>query len=263
MESQIACVEKDGMMNSRKIILHSMYHWQIHATLRCDRVCQWCDRLIGVVPWKNSDVLLDDICRAGKEVKSRGLKISWLRVSGGEPTLHPQLLELCKLLEEWKSISTKTIICTNKTIEEFPNVPEYRIRRSSVKRDPLKDGHNPNLISPYDMGLKTTIGIGHIPEYYYRCGLMRRCGQVFDAFGFTFCHRAGGIGRLIGIDPYSTVPLTKGIEDICRHCIYSIRRSDRLQLWKDVKDGKLKHPTETYRKGLERGPIELTRYQDR
>ncbi len=234
--------------------------FEIPITYRCDRTCQWCDRLIGIIPWKDSDVTLDDVRKAGVLVKSYELKITLLKVTGGEPTLHPHLAQICRMLADWTIGERMVRISTNKTRREFPGIAGIGLRRSPVKtfggsKIRTEGIHQPNFLSPVDLRLESSC--------VARCRLMQRCGLVFDAFGFTFCHYAGPVGRLLGIDPYGPEPVTKRNKEICRHCIHSLNKPTCRRLWLAVEKGELEHPSKTYREAMKREPITLTRFRDR
>ena len=111
-----------------------------------------------------------------------------------------------------------------------------------------------------DLGLQPIFG------FTRPCRIMIKCGRLFDAFGFSFCPNAGIRGRILRIDPYQPRPVLLGYPSMCQHCIFTLPTNQRTKLWQAVKDGKIEHPTKTYREGLERAleePVKFKRFQER
>ena len=96
-----------------------MTRFQINITYRCNLRCKWCIQFQDVLDWEDPDIEPEDLAVAGRIAVEDGLKISMLRVSGGEPTLHPRF-EDCyyAIRENWPTKErwmNKLIVCSNKT----------------------------------------------------------------------------------------------------------------------------------------------------
>jgi hypothetical protein len=156
-------------------------------------------------------------------------------------------------------------VCTNDTtgydFGDVLKVVSY-VRRSHPRGKlvlKFRYHHRPMLISPADLGLEG--------EMMGKCPRMDHCGVSFDAFGFTFCHSAGPLGRIFHVDPYSSMPVLKKDVALCRHCIISMPKPLRFSLWRDAERGKLEHPTPTFARALDHckkfGTMEFQRFQER
>jgi hypothetical protein len=238
--------------------------FEIPVMYRCNLKCDMCNRLIDLFPWSDSDVTVRDVRMAGRCVKASRIRVVSIKVSGGEPMLHPDLLRIVMELRKWKNEPFKMEVCTNGvTKHSFGRIRKLaRVRRSPPDEksgDNFVRYHKPVLISPVDLGLEGKMTKG--------CGVLHRCGRVFDAFGFTFCHRAGPLGRILHVDPYRFEPVLEKDDALCRHCIVSMPKVLRYRLWKEAREGGLKWPTPTFARALDRckesGPMEFRKWRSR
>jgi len=233
-------------------------------TYKCNAKCEECNRYLNFAPWSDSDLTLDDL-RVGYEVVVKsGLTIEKVRITGGEPLLHPRFAELMTFINEtWNKGyvrgRTRTAVFSN-GLTPLPDVPGCRFCVS--KLDAKHTHHSPPAISPADLGMEPVSGVDG--SYCHR---QRGCGRLFDAFGFSFCVFAGPIGRVLGIDPYSPTPNVDGTYEICRHCVFGVGIKKAFKLFAQVHSGELGYPTKTYREGFDRwendGPPKFKRFQDR
>ena len=216
---------------------------QVNLTYACNLACDMCIQFHDVIPWSNPmEIELDDIILAYEILKEHGIKTKTIRVSGGEPTMHPQYEKCIETLKKhWEY--DKFIICTNTLIDS--NIKDVKHRKSPPGwKEPR---HESWTISPDDLGIQTP---KQIP---ISCIVMKRCGRLFDSHGFGPCGNAGPIGRVLGIDPYSTTPVIQGHSaDMCKHCIGVLNKNQRNAIHNDVKKGKIEKITKTYREGFER-----------
>lgn len=231
--------------------------YQINLTYRCNLSCKWCISFIDNIPFEDSDITIEDLKIGGELVKQYGVQDGWLRVSGGESLLHPEVKECCRVIKEFWNGSKKTLF-TNGII----SVPKGLGIRYIVSPPGIgkKTQHTPPMISPADLGIEPVLG------FTRSCAMQSKCGRLFDAFGFSFCPYAGCIGRILKIDPYQSRPILMGLPSMCEHCLWSLSKVDRLRLSEDVKNGRLEYPTKTFREGVERHkeePIKYKKFQER
>ena len=224
--------------------------YEVDVTFRCNLACPLCDRLVGKLPINNSDVTVEDITVAGERIREAGLEVSRVKVSGGEPLLHKDATEICQVIEtQWPLIvGNKRVLCSN---GQLP-VPTGITYRKSISG--LPKAHTPATISPADLGLSGDGGCTGI------CRPQQFCGRAFDAFGFNFCPYAGIIGRIVGIDTYSSRPVLVGVREICKHCLFTIPAGKRLKLRKAAVEGELQYPTPTFREGIDRNQDQPTNW---
>jgi hypothetical protein len=128
--------------------------------------------------------------------------IRWERVHliGGEPTLHPSLLEIINLLIDYKNnYSPKTAIWlvtngyglhVNKVLEKIP--PSILIN-NSYKKTAVQLFYAFNM-APQD---KPNYKLG---EYEDGCANYSSCGIGLNPYGYYCCGIAGGIDRILGLD---------------------------------------------------------------
>ena len=88
---------------------------EIHITEKCNGKCFNCSNLAGIAP-SITELKIEDIIRFIDE--SIELNYIWdsIVLHGGEPTLHPDIDEICKLFHMYKikyAPSTKLLIATN------------------------------------------------------------------------------------------------------------------------------------------------------
>ena len=212
---------------------------------------------LDLVPWSDSDITIEDIRISGGIIKQCGFSVGRVRVAGGEPTLHKNLTECCDAITKYWGLK-RAVVCTNAIID-YPKGISFRNVESSPEHF-RKDVHKPPMVSPVDIGLDPVLGFNRL------CKFSHRCGALFDAFGFSFCPKAGAIGRLLGIDPYQAEPVLLGNENICKHCPYSLPEELRMQVSSDVRNGIIEYPTETYRNAIRKckeNPMKFKKFQDR
>ncbi len=249
---------KEIMKESNEIIHYSaVTQYQINFTYRCNLKCKWCIEHLNKLPWPDSDITVEDIKLGGRIAKNYVHQVGKLRISGGEPMLHPRVVECCKAIKEsWNG--DRLFFFTNGTFKLIKDLPvTYRVAPPS---DWKKKSFGPPMISPMDLGLQPMYG------FTRPCDMMNKSGRLFDAFGFSFCQHAGTTGRLLGIDAYEPRPVLLGIPSMCQHCIFTVPRKKQVELWQAVRDKKIEYPTKTYKEGLKRAleePIKFKKFQER
>lgn len=215
----------------------------VAPTYRCNLHCLMCNRWIDKFSWQgNSDVSVEAVRQAGLLLKEYGIKVNKVRVTGGEPTLHPQLKEIVDVIAtEWGVCRWTHVLTNGTTAKTRPvDIKATYSGGSGVAVGTKLSQHRPFSISPADLGMVGKYGTE------WPCEQQTGCGRLFDAFGFSFCVIAGSLGRLLRINPYSRTPVLKGNPDICKHCIFSIGRKARWRIWGRWAEGKQEPVTETF-----------------
>jgi len=228
----------------------------IALTYECNSSCKWCNRFLDKQPWPDSTMCVEDLHKGWEEVQKCGWEVIKVRVTGGEPLLHPQFLECMKVIrDKWDTHPTRRVPVFTSIPPSIPP-PKFSWRYKVSTHV-----HQPPMISPSDLGLEPIYGGG------LECKRQHGCGRLFDAYGFSFCMFAAPIGRLLHIDPYSPTPVLQGMKEICRHCPWSMGVKSAFHLFKKVVDGKMEYPTRTYREALERcetdGPLVMAKFGER
>lgn len=227
----------------------------ISPTMRCNWACKMCNRFLDKFPWPDPDLTVDEILEAGKMVELAGITINRIRVTGGEPTLHSDLPGVCDaILKSWKPERVIVVLTNGSNRIKEDGLPRVRWKRETSLSLKI---HKPWTISPADLGLSGEHGTRWV------CETQNGCGRGFDVHGFSGCVVIGAMGRMLGIDPYSREPSLWGHPDVCKHCLFSLSRKTRWGIWRDVANGALKFPTQTWAAAEQRGPMPLKMWRDR
>ena len=213
--------------------------FEFELTYRCNTVCKYCNRLLGVIDLPDSDLTMEQAVYACKQLKLHDWVPDKIKLSGGEPRMNENLSEIREyLLKELKPRRMWTL--TNGAGEL--NEKYVKLNGHKWHASPLpKQHHDPFLISPMDHGFEDQLDI---PS----CKTRRICGRAFDAHGFSFCPIAPMLGRLLRINPYRDEPYLGQDPEICKHCVDALPPEPRQKLFQIAIDGK--YPSPTYVKGL-------------
>lgn len=233
----------------------------IVPTYRCNLSCYNCNRHINLFKWQESENSVDLIRRAGEMVRAAGMEVHKVRLTGGEPTLHPDFVEIVQTVRKVWNPEQRIVVMTNGTNQPRPSLFRSFARYSHSSNGPKKaEEHVSYLVSPTDLGMTPELGVSH------DCFIQKGCGRLFDAFGFSFCILAGAMGRFLRIDPYSPTPILRGNPDICRHCVCSLPRPKRWKVWTTVRNKELPSVTPTLAAGIQafrESPFLFRRFEER
>lgn len=172
---------------------------EIDLTYDCQLKCLNCNRSCTQAPSKE----FMTIAQINKFVEeSVQQKTVWerIRLIGGEPTLHPDLLAIIKILLEYKhTFSPKTDIqlITNgfgpKVKEVLEQIPRDITIFNSQKKSSVQFFCSFNVAPQDSAGYKTG-------DYMGGCINSSSCGIGLNSYGYYCCGVAGGIDRVMGFD---------------------------------------------------------------
>lgn len=189
----------------------------------CDMRCNGCIAGMGyfdpVVPHYMSIDLINKFIDDTISMQHKWRQIS---LYGGEPTLHPQFIEILYAFNRLKCIipECKFIIITNKYPYNKDEFPEYW----EISSSNLKTNHNVFYISPYEVldgnvracSCAISCGLGiTISGKYGPCGLSDVIGRIFNYSGYD------SLIEIIDPDKYSDI-----CYQFCKYCIYSVNNND-------------------------------------
>ena len=242
--------------------------FSITLTYRCNARCSGCNRFLDLWEWDDSDVTLEELEKGYERVREAGITPVKIRMSGGEPLLHPRFEEAIETIQRtWNTWPREqdrhrwVTVFTNGLIPFPLENSIYLHHRVSGTGERKTSVFWPMMLSPHDLRLNGGRGWNGVP-----CGRQFGCGRLFDCHGFSWCVFAAPFGRMLGIDPYSAEPTTDGTKWICMHCPFSMGVRWAFKMFEEVKAGKLRYPTRTWRKALRlrRGdPMKFERFLDR
>lgn len=195
-------------------------------TYRCNLCCSHCSSAIDQAP-SNEIMSLETV----KEIITESIVLNWpwktISLYGGEPTMHPQLTDICRLLQNYKLHNNPSVrlgLTTNgigfKVLVgiEVAKSFGFAIDDSSIsqrKYNTLKVRHIPYYHSPVDLG----------EDYFLGCHLSSSCGIICTNKGYYECNAAGAAYRLLDYEPMAiklkdvTVEsMIKGYTIHCKHC---------------------------------------------
>lgn len=217
-------------------------NYQIDLTYECNLSCDWCNRLCGS-KYKHKPVYmsLDQVERYMEILRPRFRKRDSFHLMGGEPTLHPQIIDIIKIISN--SFKSKPIILvrsngrsefTKQVIKNINKLTSDGINVTCITtKETLADvqEHFPifqsiidfpeiikkhNLIEPYNFAID-------------KCWVPRECGIGITPFGIFLCTRAVAIAHLLHLDIgenhfFSFDDLMKRQGDIiCKYCYRQTR----------------------------------------
>lgn len=212
-----------------------MRNFEFAITYRCNVVCEYCNRLVGVIKLDDSDITLAQVKRYCDQLKAANWFPDKVKISGGEPRVHPQLDAIQELIKQ--ELGARAVWTLTNDLPETETAPYPQDKGHTWKGNPLpKANHDPFLVSPVDAGMTEH---QNIPA----CKSRRICGRLADAYGFSFCPVAPLLGRLLRINPYSPEPYIEQDHRICQHCPDSLPEEPRQELFEWAKQGNYPSPT--------------------
>jgi hypothetical protein len=173
---------------------------ELDITYRCNLSCANCNRSVGEEQAKsNTDMTLQQVQKFVDESQQHHVAWKVIKLLGGEPTMHKQLLEILAILKRYVddySPTTRLELWTNgegkKVKEVVASLPAYvKVIDSSVTRgaEPLFNSFN---LAPID-----SVFYKHT-DFSHGCSIIEKCGVGLTPFGYYPCAVAGGIDRVFG-----------------------------------------------------------------
>lgn len=203
--------------------LRSRDRIEIDITYLCNLHCLNCNRSVRQAR-QAMHMPLEQVRAFVDESITRGKRWRRIRVLGGEPTLHPQFLEVVHELRryrDWHPGCTVEVV-TNGYGEhvrgELQRLPRDIWVENSRKLGPLQPSFGPFNLAPLD-----DPAYRHA-DYSNGCAIMRDCGMGLTPLGYYPCAVAGGIDRITrnGLGRPGLPEDADGMEDalrqLCRLC---------------------------------------------
>ena len=214
------------------ICIPRMPHLRANITYRCDRGCPNCNRACGIAKSNTQeDMTVEQFRIALDGVASAGTKLTKIILTGGEPSLHPNLIDFADLAMEYrKKISPECRVC----ISSYRH-PKffYRVEETVKKHKEItvlgfiKVKPRVHLYAPYMAPIDQP---NNDPNRFYRgChSNASLCGMTVDYQGFWCCPVAPAIARVFGLDvaikSYDKVSLDSLVAQygqVCCKCGYA------------------------------------------
>ena len=197
----------------------------IVPTYDCNLKCINCNQSCRQAPSTES-MSVEQIEKFVEQSKDQRRKWELIRILGGEPTLHPQIRDILRLLLSYKrdySPNTAIHFYTNglgpKVNDVLAKLPqEIRImnsKKTSVAQKFYSINVAPVDVKPYS----------HL-NYLNGCHVTTFCGIGLTRYGYYQCEIAGSIDRVFGFDlgrkelPNSMDSMADLLQMFCKYCGY-------------------------------------------
>ena len=170
----------------------------IEATFRCNLGCNNCDRACGIAP-TNDSMTVEQVQKFIEE--SLSIKHKWTTIGllGGEPTLHPKVLDMIDVIGKYRQQhhSCRVILYTNgygKHVRDvLGKVPGWVEIVNSWKNGPVNKFRTYN-VAPRDLNLYQT------GDYAKGCLVLEVCGMSLSCNGYYPCAAGACVDRVFGYD---------------------------------------------------------------
>lgn len=195
-------------------------HLVIDITYSCNMSCINCNRLSNAKNKPKLSMTVEDIKKYIRDFEINGNPMDSIALTGGEPTVHPQFLEILDLLVEYCIKHNKFIsLFTNggSTYEKIKDkIPKKVEVVNSAKQNnyPL---HFHFTVAPVDLGV---YDVNNNP-----CSESLVCGRTLNKNGYFACPSAAAIDNFLGLNLAVTGmaeatkdELRRKAEDICKYC---------------------------------------------
>jgi hypothetical protein len=232
------------------------YQIEIDITYDCNLKCFNCNRSCRQAPSKGQ-VSLAQIDKFISESIKQSRRWKRIRILGGEPTLHPDFIEIIsRLLSYKREFSPDTVIqvATN-GFGVSVNEVLGRLNKEVLIENTFKSSIV-NQFSSFNAAPRDSF-MYKFADYSNGCYVINGCGMGLTPFGYYPCAVSGGIDRVLGFDLGRTsLPEVKDhmldlLERFCQYCgnfkIYVLRdmaKDEKMSIsWiKAYKDYTVKKP---------------------
>lgn len=211
---------------------------ECNITMRCNAVCEHCNKAVGLAKFRNADMTPEQMRRAVDMLINQKIDVRRFTFCGGEPIAHPQLQELIYEADRLPGVRYGFRVLTNglrssedkraaiklpKRFQWIVNAIDDIDDPLSGKKNPLarpnRRYHTPFWVSPADMGLEAT---------FENCTVKGWCGIGLDSTGFAACGKMRMFSELLGVkgacitegDIMQHIAIPQ--PEICRHCQYGL-----------------------------------------
>lgn len=196
---------------------------EIDLTYLCNLRCKNCNRSSAQAP-EARHISISQIERFVDESIVQNQQWRRIRILGGEPTLHPEFLQILQTLLKLKKVAPQTAIevVTNgygaKVNAILDRIPESVEVENSAKSQNVQPGFGPFNMAPIDSWQYA------FADYRNGCDIAQSCGIGLTPQGYYPCAVAGGIDRVLGLErgrqsiPEADDDMRDLMAEACRLC---------------------------------------------
>ncbi|MHC4356949.1 MAG: radical SAM protein [Planctomycetota bacterium] len=224
----------------------TFYDAALNFTFACNMACVGCDRASFVKPQHSPPMTIDRLHGFLDEVRSIGLELRRMRIVGGEPTLHPDFMEMAGVAMRYAA-ETRHRCNVRLFSNRFTEESKVLVREAKARYPHLQVLGRPKkrsavfppmtryeYVSPLDLGIRC-------PHPCPNMGGRLKCGSGVDQVGYSLCPTAGPIDAILGLDARARTIrqmldpefVRWQAETICSHCgnFMAYQAEDLPQLW--------------------------------
>ncbi len=197
---------------------------EIDVTYVCNLECYQCNRSVHQAP-STDYISTEQIYKFIQDTIDNNIQWENIRLLGGEPTLHPKILDIIEILLQFKhkySPTTQIYIITNgygkKVNEVISNIPKEVHICNSSKDSPTSFKHYAFNIAPVDNPKFKDV------DYAHGCLILKDCGIGLTPYGYYPCAVSGSIDRVMGHDfgrkemPKDDDMMIDILRESCKYC---------------------------------------------
>jgi hypothetical protein len=207
-------------------------HLVIDITYNCNMSCLNCNRLSNIKNKPKSTMRLSQIVAHVREWIATGKKIRHIALTGGEPTVHPQFLQILIYLNFYiRTQNGRLLVFTNggATYQKIKNkIPEDVWVINSQKETNYQKHHFAFTYAPIDAGL--------YEEDDNPCRESLFCGRTLNKNGYFACPSAGAIDNFLQLDSgiknindATEENLRTKAKQICKYCATYLREKNIIE----------------------------------
>jgi len=208
---------------------------EVQILLQCNFSCSPCDAFSNYhgVHWiKKGTMTLKQIKHFAAEMRDNNASLGRVRLLGGEPTMHPKLEEICKIMQGLQKDGHVRIVEMVTNASNMEKANEVKPYLNKIRRSDLNEKNKTmvaNLVhTPKSLNTKA-----------YICSAPSFCGLSLNAFGYFPCSSGAGLARLLNDVPrWQRTELPKkpfmeiwpDLLDLCSHCYHSLPVEKKQEL---------------------------------
>jgi hypothetical protein len=201
---------------------------EIDITYRCNLGCYNCSRSCGnsePIP----DMTIDQIKRFIDQTKAVNKQWKMVSILGGEPTLHPDIIEIATLLSE---LDCKVLLVTNGLKKDILSDLNNIVKIKNTEKTTKEQVFNLFNIAPIDT-------IEHSNnDYTQGCWITQNCGIGLNVNGYYPCAAGASIDTFLGLGigkksiPDDLKEMENMLNQLCRYCGHFNNRTRDRSLFK-------------------------------
>jgi len=215
----------DPKMQSYLFHIYTNLSLDINLNYMCSLSCVGCNRILYKRQNPEYNISIDKIIKCLEDIEKNNVHLQHIGLSGGEPTLHPDIMQICSKVIKLKSKNCKVQLVTNgysqKTKNIIPKIESmgikiYNSQKSNTKED-IKGFHS-HTVTPNEVHQLSN-------ETLLCCEKPDECGFLLNHRGFYICHFSATVEDYFNLriekKRYTDLTPTEFIREmkiVCKHC---------------------------------------------